>query len=97
MTNLESKELKGIGETRERLIAGTSLRNQSEGTSDTGRLPVGNLHASRLGNVVLEALRSGRGHAPTASTLERTGRISTDGGPRQHHRMCGKTRSRREA
>jgi hypothetical protein len=91
-TNLESEKFQGIGETRERLVTGTGLGHQSKSSSDTSRFSVGNLYTTSLRDVVLEARSSGRGHAPTAgSVLERTGRISTDGRPRQHHRMCERT------
>lgn len=82
-TNLESKLLEGIGETGERLVAGTSLGHEGQGASRTSDLTVGDLHAGGLRDIVLEGRVGSRGHGPTAGG-ERTRRISADGGPRQH-------------
>lgn len=81
-TNLESKLLEGIGETGERLVAGTSLGHEGQGASRTSDLTVGDLHAGGLRDIVLEGRVGSRGHGPTAGG-ERTRRVS-DGRPRQH-------------
>jgi len=87
-TYLESESVEGLGETREGLVAGTGLGNQRQGTCRAGNLPVGNLHASSIRDLVLKTGVAGRGQATTAGDLERTGRISAKSRPRQHHRMC---------
>lgn len=83
-TDLEGKLLEGIGEPRERLVAGTGLGHQSQSASRAFDLTVGNLHASSLGDVVLESRVGSRGHGPTAGG-KRTRRISAEGSPRQHY------------
>lgn len=82
-TNLESELLEGVGETRERLVTGTGLCDQGQGSGGTVNLPVGDLHTGSLGDIVLEGWVGSRGHGPAASG-ERTRRISAKGGPRQH-------------
>jgi len=82
-TNLEGKLLEGIGETGERLVAGTGLGHESQSASRAGNLTVGNLYAGGLGDVILEGRVGSRGHGPTTGG-ERTRRISAEGRPRQH-------------
>lgn len=85
MTDLESETLERLGEAREWLVAGTGLRDQDQRTSRACDFPVGNLHASRFGNIVLETWCSGRGHTPEGELFrDGTGRIPTEGGPQQH-------------
>lgn len=79
-TNLERELLQGIGETRERLVAGAGLAHKGESTSRTGNLTAGDLHAGGLGDVVMESRAGSRGHSPTTGG-ERTRRISTEGTP----------------
>lgn len=91
-TNLESVEFESIGKGREGLVTGTGLCNQSQGAGRARNFSVGDLDASRLEDIVLEAGSHSRGHAATAAgtgSRERTGRISAEGRPRQHYCMCG--------
>lgn len=84
-TDLESETVEGLGEARERLVAGAGLRDEDQGAGGAWDFPVGNLHAGRLGHIVLQTRGSGRGHASEAElVLERTGRIPTEGRPQQH-------------
>lgn len=92
-THLEGELLEGVGEARERLVAGTGLCNQRQRRRRTLDFPIGKLDARSLSSLVLEAW-SGRGESPTAvgtdSTAlrpERTRRSTAEGRPRQHHRM----------
>lgn len=94
-TDLEGKLLEGIGETREGLVTGASLRNQSQGPGRALNLTVGDLHTGGLGDIVLERRVGSRGHGPTASG-ERTRRISAERRPRQHRRLCRKDMQREE-
>ena len=90
-TNLEGEEFEGVGEAREGLVTGAGLCNQRQGAGWACDLSVGDLHTGRLRDIVLEARSGSRGHAATtagAGSRERTGRISAEGRPRQHYRMC---------
>ena len=101
-TNLESELFEGIGEARYGLVTRTGLCNQRQSAGRACDFPVGDLHTSRLRDIVLETRSGSRGHAPTAAgassralLLERTGRIPAESRPRQHHRMCERDRGGR--